>query len=321
MNEAEADWMHAPKIYCLREYLRLVQEATNGSPNFNREPLLDIVPSKWKGLLGIARLREHLQSSRRWREAILLQDFEEDLYTDISQKAAMVQALLTSMNTSCTSTPLMLAKASKHLALANFYDELNRPEQARMELQQAEQLSCNENGTPHPFFHKALRLCRLKFDAPSFDMIDGEAVMEIANSAELEKLHRAEFLALQMMNGMLTLRQRVSGLRENQLLEVRERLENRLLETGNIQQLYDSGIRHHLILGTDYTSSLNWWKQIDELHPAYNIWQHRITRQLELSSFLVDCYEYVQALEARQRAKDLLEECDAFCRNHDFSAE
>ena len=206
----------------------------------------------------------------------------------------------------------MLSKASKHLALANFYDELKRPEQARMELQQAEQLSCNEIGAPHPFFHKVLRLCRLKIDAPSFDMIDGEAVMEIANSAKLEKLHRAELVALQMMNAMLTLRRRVSGLRENQLVEVRERLENRLLEAGNIQQLYDSGIRHHLILGIDYTSSLNWWKQIDELHPGYDIWQHRITRQLELSSFLVDCYEYVQALEARQRAKDLLEECDAF---------
>ncbi|MCJ1385804.1 hypothetical protein MMC17_008928 [Xylographa soralifera] len=300
------------QIYCLREYLRLVQEATSGSPNLNREPLLDIIPSQGKGLLGVARLRVYLQSSGRWREAIFLQDFEEDLYTDIDQKVAILQALLDSMKTSYTSTPLRLSKASKHWALANFYDELKRPEQAGMEIQQAEQLCHSEKGTPHPFFHNVIRLCRLKIDAPSIEMIDAEAVMVVANSAKVKKLYRAELLALQMMNAILTLRQRVSSLRGNQLVEVRGRLENRLLEIGNIRQLYESGILHHHLLGAESTSSLNWWKQIDEMHPAYNIWQHRITRQIELSSFLVNCDEYVPALEARQRAEDLLEECDAF---------
>ena len=125
-------------------------------------------------------------------------------------------------------------------------------------MQHAEQLSCAENGAPYPFFDELIRLRRLRIDAPSFDMIDIEAVMEVANSAEVKKLHRAELEALQMMNVALTLRRRVSGLRETQLAEVRERLENRLLEIGNIQQLYESGIQHHHLLDGGYTSSLNW---------------------------------------------------------------
>ncbi|MCJ1224379.1 hypothetical protein MMC12_001024 [Toensbergia leucococca] len=305
--------MSIRKVYCLREYLRLVHEASNGSPNFNTEPLLGIVASSEDGLQGVADFRAFLQLSGRWREASLVQDFEEDLCTDVAQKVGTIRSLLASMDTSFRSVPWRLLRASKHLVLANFCDEQKRQEQAEIQILQAEQLSRDQNGTPHPFLHKVIRLCKLKIDASSIHMTDAEAAIQIADSAEAEGLHRAECIALQLVNSILTIRRPVSlSHEEQQLEEVRERLEHRLSELGNIQDFYGTAILHHHLLGEGCFESLEWWKQVDIQYPNYNVWQHRITRQIELSRFHVNNDEYVQALEARQRAEDLLKDSNLF---------
>ena len=265
-----------------------------------------------KGLVGISQLREYLQSSGRWREAMLVHDCEEDFYSDIAHKATLAETLIASMDTTCSSAPLRLCEASKRLMLAHFYDELERPEQAEMNIQQAGQQYLNENSSPCSYFNLVIRLLRLRKDASTSDMIDIEAMMKIAKSAEVAGLYKVECIALQTVNAVLTFRRWDSRVQDDQLMKVCERMETMFSDIGYIQKLYGFGLSHHHLYSADPVPSLDWWRKMDVQYPEYNIWQHQITRQLDLSKFFVNHDEFVHALEARQKAEDLLKECHAF---------
>ena len=237
------------------------------------------------------------------------------MYSDVASRAEILHSLLSAMGTSFHSVPLRFLMATKHLALAHFCDELNRPEQAEREIQEAEKQCHDQDGIPHPYLHKFIRLCKLKIDAASIDMVDTKAIMEIAHCAAAEGFYRAEWLALGMVaakNAALSLRQRNFAIRERQHTELCMRMENILSELGNIHQLCQTALLNHNFYDAKYCESLEWWKNFDVLHPRYNIWQHRINRQIMLSTLHVNLEDFVPALEARQRAEDLLEECKDF---------
>ena len=236
---------------------------------------------------------------------------EEDFYTDEEVKVAMLKPLLACAGLTTCSLALRLAIAAKTTTLAMFYDDLNRPDDAGVELKRAESLVCDSAGAPYPFFHILLRLVKLIISAANPIEVDLGALNELYDMASALQATVLERMMLQRILSALVFR----GDHHDRatIRRIRARLEHQMAETGNIQMLVEIGNTFYSpMIGTPPDEFLSWWQNFDEAHPNHSTWRQRRTRLIQLIGVYNRLDKQIKARECKVAAEQVIKDCRSF---------
>ncbi|KAL6713109.1 hypothetical protein ACLMJK_009230 [Lecanora helva] len=304
-------------IYLLREYLRLMKEARDASIEeaFDVGSYLKVIKmGEIEGLPAVAQLREHLQTNGRWREAIILHDFEDDLYVDNGDKIAAFENSAKSLERVADSSPLFISiKASKIAMLANLYDENNRSEAATKFIHRAKDVCLRIEGKPLPFRETALDFFAYKTSVPRIMDMDVDHLLKLADHYREVKFHRAECLTVLSASTVI-----MANLSSNQYPgkpkqeAVERRIEESLRHVGYTKMLYLSAAARYSPILNDPETCLQWWKSFNQVHSSYTVWKQQISLEMQWQLCYIQSEKFKAALEAAQRADNMRKECVQF---------
>ena len=253
-------------------------------------------------------------SAGRLREAVLLHDVEEDFYTDSEVKLAMLKPLVACAGLTMCSLSLRLVIAAKGTSLALLYDDLNRPDEAGVELKRADSLVRDSVRAPYPFFHILLRLVKLILAAANPTEIDLGALDELCDMASAHQATVLEHMMLRRKLAMLVFRMfRREHHDRTSVRRLLARLEHQLAATGNIQTLVEVGNDFYSpMIGTPPDEFLSWWQNFDEAYPDHSTWRQRRTRLIQLIGVYNRLDKQIKARECNVAAEQVIKDCRSF---------
>ena len=265
------------------------------------------------GLPAVANLREHLQSTGRWREAIALHDSEDDLYLNDDEKAVALESTIKSLEFAGDSVQLKFFKSAKVASLAHLHDEYNRREKAVSLIRQAQGISPHKDGQPLPFRGTTLDLIEYKISTLMLADMDINRLLEFVDRYRAIGFRRFETLAL-FYAGTVLLAIRSSDRYPGKAKEeaIEQQTEEVLTSLGHTQLLYFSGLGYHTPLIEDSETCTKWWSSFNETYPVYEVWKQRVTLQLQWQTHHIQSENFIASLEAKQRAEVIWEECFIF---------
>ncbi|KAL8785119.1 MAG: hypothetical protein Q9195_008765 [Heterodermia aff. obscurata] len=305
-------------VYILREYLRLIKEASNASVAgaFRADSYLSAIKfDALNGLPAVARLREHIQSEGRWREAVGLHDSEDDLYVNDNERIVPLESIIKCLEVANESPQLQFLKAAKLASLARLHDENHRQEEALRLIQQAQNFGPFKDRVPAPFRVTALDLIEDRITTPDLEI---RHLLKLVDRYRSMKFHRLEALAL-FTTGTTLLALRTSDRYPGKAIadDVEQQAEEVLNRLGHTELLFYSGLGYHNPTFEDFEAAIKWWSQFDEKHPAYGAWKQRVSLQLQWQFQHIRSENFIAALEAKQRAEAITEECCIFWKQVD----
>ena len=265
------------------------------------------------GLAAVAHLREHLQSTGRWREAVALHDFEDELYMNDDEKTIALESIIKSLELAGDSAQLQFLKGGKFASLAHLHDECNRQEKAVNLIRKAQGFNSQEDGNPRPWRKATLDLMEYKISIPVLKDMDVDYLLELAGKYRSARFHRLEALAL-FYAGAVIVVIRTLGSSTGKAKEeaVEQQIEGVLTSLGHTQLLYSSGLGYHTPLMEDHEKCAEWWSSFDITYPTYNVWKQRISLQMQWQNYHIQNESFMASLEAKQRAEVIREECLIF---------
>ena len=156
---------------------------------FNKAEYLDVIQfGNTSGLKGVAHLREYLQDTKRWTEAVLLHGSEDDLY---------------SLEHADDFVPLTFLRAAKAAALANPYDELNQNTKAIALISKAEEIVLLNTKASRSYREDYLDLPEMKINSPMLQKLNLDRLLEFADRHHVTTFRMAEGVTLGMAETVL----------------------------------------------------------------------------------------------------------------------
>ena len=174
---------------------------------FNKAEYLDVIQfGNTSGLKGVAHLREYLQDTKRWTEAVLLHGSEDDLYalhSDFHAKKAALESLTMSLEHADDVVPLTFLRTAKAAALANTYDELNQNTKAIALVSKAEEIVLLNTKASRSYRKDFLDLPEMKINSPMLQKMNLDRLLEFADRHHVTRFRMAEGVALGMAETVL----------------------------------------------------------------------------------------------------------------------
>ena len=281
---------------------------------FNEAEYLDVIQfGNTSGLESVVHLREHLQDTKRWTEAVLLHGSEDDLYalrSDFHAKKAALESLTTSLEYADEFVPLTFMRAAKVAALANTYDELNQNTKATALISKAKDIILLNTKASRSYREDFLDLTEMKISSPTLQEMNLDQLLEFADRHHVTRFRMAEGVALGMAGLVLLAAHIWNGFSiSTRERAVRERTEKLYEEIGHVKNLLVSGIAYHSPLLSDDDECSAWRSSFDKAHPGYSAWKQLISLSLQIQSRHIHGEAFVAALVAKQRAEQLNQDC------------